>query len=150
MYTQITKYIAVIICISLSSTSYAAWKTDEEVAAERAEKAAAYVDSVHHWGAWELDIEPAAGGITPATTQALSDRGARVAFRTNSFSAISPTAVEQPVAQAPVPTPPVTPPPPPVTPPIPAAPTRNAPPGATPPTMPSFSPRATPPTMPSF
>jgi len=119
MCTQITKYIAAIICICLSSTSYAAWKTDEEVAAEEAEKATAYADSVHQWGAWELDIEPAAGGITPAATQPLSDRGARVAFRTNSFSAIAPTP---PVADAPVPVPapPVTPPPPPpVTPPSP-------------------------------
>ena len=116
MYTQFTKYIAAIICICLSSTSYAAWKTDEEVAAEEAAKATAYVDSVHHWGAWELDIEPAAGGITPAATQPLSDRGARVAFRTNSFSAIAPTA---PVTDAPVPAPPVTPPPAPVTPPPP-------------------------------
>ena len=38
MCTQFTKYIAAIICICLSSTSYAAWKTDEEVAAEAAEK----------------------------------------------------------------------------------------------------------------
>jgi len=122
MYTQFTKYIAAIICICLSSTSYAAWKTDEEVAAEEAEKATAYVDSVHHWGAWELDIEPAAGGISPAATQPLSDRGARVAFRTNSFSAIAPTAPtpttinSTPVVPTNAPTPP----------------TNFAPPGATP------------------
>ena len=154
MYTKFTKYIAAIICICLSSTSYAAWKTDEEVAAEKAEKAekaTAYADSVHQWGAWELDIEPAAGGITPAATQPLSDRGARVAFRTNSFSAIAPTAPAAPtppITDTPIPTPPIYTPPP-VTPPIPAAPTISAPPGATPPIMPSF-PGATPPTMPSF
>jgi hypothetical protein len=148
MYTQFTKYIAAIICICLSSTSYAAWKTDEEVAAEEAAKATAYADSVHHWGAWELDIEPAAGGVTPAATQPPSDRGARVAFRTNSFSAIAPTAPPPSITDTPVPTPPIYTPPP-VAPPIPAAPTISAPPGATPPTMPSF-PGATPPTTPSF
>lgn len=122
MYTQITKYIAAFICICLSSTSFAAWKTDEEVAAEEAEKATAYVDSVHHWGAWELDIEPAAGGITPATTQPLSDRGARVSFRTNSFSAVAPASpAPTPVTNTPViPTS------------GPTSPTRFAPPGATP------------------
>ena len=101
--------------LCLSSTSYAAWKTDEEVAAEKAEKATAYTDSVHQWGAWELDIEPAAGGVTPAATQALSDRGARVAFRTNSFSAIAPTApaaTTPPITDTPVPTPPIYTPPP--------------------------------------
>ena len=115
MYTQFTKYIIATICICLSSASYAAWKTDEEVAAEEAEKATAYADSVHQWGAWELDIEPAAGGITPAVTQALSDRGARVAFRTNSFSAIAPTApaaTTPPITDTPVPTPPIYTPPP--------------------------------------
>jgi len=112
MYTKFTKYIAAIICICLSSTSYAAWKTDEEVAAEEAAKATAYADSVHQWGAWELDIEPAAGGVTPAATQPPSDRGARVAFRTNSFSAIAPTAPPPPITDTPVPTPPIYTPPP--------------------------------------
>ena len=133
MYTQFTKYIAAFICLCLSSTSYAAWKTDEEVAAEEAEKATAYTDSVHRWGAWELDIEPAAGGITPAATQALSDRGARVAFRTNSFSAIAPTAPAAPtppITDTPVPTPPINPVPPvtpPVTPPPPVTPAIGGP-----------------------
>ena len=122
MYIQITKYIAAVICICLSSTSYSAWKTDEEVAAEKAEKATAYVDSVHHWGAWELDIEPAAGGITPAAAQPLSDRGARVSFRTNSFSAISPSA-PTPTTVTGTPITPTT---------APTPPTRFAPPGATP------------------
>ena len=121
MYKQFTKYVAAIICLGLSSASYAAWKTDEEVAAEKAEKATAYVDSVHQWGAWELDIEPAAGGISQPATDPLGSRSARATFRTNSFSAIAPTAPVPPVADAPVPAPPIyTPPPviPPVTPPI--------------------------------
>ena len=101
----------------------------------------AYVDSVHQWGAWGLDIEPAAGGLSQPTTQALNARSSRVTLRTNSTAALAPPASPRsPVIFDAPSTPivpvvvPVTPPPPPVTPPIPAAPTTFAPPGATPPT----------------
>lgn len=50
----------------------------------------AYVDSVHKWGAWGLDIEPAAGGLSQLTTQALNARDSKVALRTNSISALAP------------------------------------------------------------
>lgn len=49
-----------------------------------------YVDSVHHWGPWELDIEPAAGGIQVPTTGPLNARNSKVALRTNSISALAP------------------------------------------------------------
>ena len=81
----------------------------------------AYVDSIHQWGAWELDIEPAAGGLQQAGTQALNARDSRVSLRTNSVSALARN--RSPVIFTPsapiVPNiVPVTPPPPPVTPPI--------------------------------
>ena len=97
-------------CLLLSSTCFAATESSETTA---------YVDSVHQWGAWELDIEPAAGGITQPGTQPMNGRSARVAFRTNSFSAIAPT----PVADAPQPVNPIV---------TPTPPTKFAPPGATP------------------
>jgi hypothetical protein len=50
----------------------------------------AYVDSVHKWGAWELDIEPAAGGLSQPQTQALNARNSKVALRTNSMDALAP------------------------------------------------------------
>ncbi len=53
----------------------------------------AYVDSVLKWGAWELDIEPAAGGISAPTTRALNARGSKVTLRTNSISALAPPAL---------------------------------------------------------
>ena len=117
--------LAVIIMLMTSSTISVAelkWKTAEEVAAEEAAKnEVAYVDSVKSWGAWELDIEPAAGGLTPPSTGPLNTRNSKVTVRTNSFSALAPTPTT-PVAAAPVqpvvPTPPVVPvTPPPVTPP---------------------------------
>lgn len=60
------------------------WRGDDS------ETEVAYVDSVTTWGAWELDIEPAAGGLTPPTTQALNARNSKVALRTNSISALAP------------------------------------------------------------
>lgn len=81
-----------------------------------------YVDSIHQWGAWELDIEPAAGGIQQQSTQPLSTRGSQVVLRTNSVAAVAPrrpatftNTVTTPTVVPPVPvippvTPPVTPP----------------------------------------
>jgi len=51
----------------------------------------AYVDSVFKWGAWELDIEPAAGGLSAPTTRALNARGSKVTLRTNSIAALAPS-----------------------------------------------------------
>ena len=50
-----------------------------------------YVDSITQWGAWELDIEPAAGGLRQPATQALKARDSKITVRTNSFSALAPT-----------------------------------------------------------
>ena len=58
--------------------------------AATSDSATDYVDSVHSWGAWALDIEPAAGGIQPQATQPLNARETRVSLRTNSISALSP------------------------------------------------------------
>ena len=93
-----------------------------------------YVDSVLKWGAWELDIEPAAGGISAPTPRALNARGAKVTLRTNSIAALAPTPdvptntivlPGAPVPQRP-PTQPVNPP----IPTAPAAPTNFAPTGS--------------------
>jgi len=79
----------------------------------------AYVDSVHQWGPWELDIEPAAGGLQPPTTRAINARDSKVSLRINSVSALAPQD-RTPVIFVPSPTPTPTPAPPlPVTPPIP-------------------------------
>ena len=82
-----------------------------------------YVDSVHNWGAWGLDIEPAAGGLSQPTTQALNARDSKIALRTNSMAALAPPASPRsPVVFTAPSTPivpnnvPVTPPTPPVTP----------------------------------
>jgi len=53
----------------------------------------AYIDSVQKWGAWELDIEPAAGGLRQPTTKALNARDSKVVLRTNSFSALAPPLI---------------------------------------------------------
>ncbi len=103
------------------------------------ESSLAYVDSVLKWGAWELDIEPAAGGLSPPTTRALNARNSKVVLRTNSIAALAPPDAPATPAIPSTPStpvaPPVTPTPPaPVAPPLPAAPTDFAPPGATPPT----------------
>lgn len=106
----------------------------------------AYVDSVLKWGAWELDIEPAAGGISVPTTKALNARGSKVALRTNSIAALAPplapgggTLVNTGVPGTPAPQRPAIP----INTPIstvPTAPTTYAPPAATPPTVVTLAP----------
>lgn len=122
IHYMFTAKLAVIIMLMTTSTISVAelkWKTAEEVAAEEAAEAeVAYVDSVKSWGAWELDIEPAAGGLTPPSTGALNARNSKVAIRTNSFSALAPTPIQPVITNAPTPTPT-----PPVAPPTPQIPT---------------------------
>jgi hypothetical protein len=87
-------------------------------AADEPADTTAYVDSVHSWGAWELDIEPAAGGISGPSSQPLMARNVRVSLNTFNTSSIqAPAIIEPPVPTvAPVdpqitPTPGPTPPP---------------------------------------
>ena len=73
--------------ISLAATALLMLATTASVAEELN---MAYVDSVHKWGAWELDIEPAAGGLSQTQTQALNARNSKVTLRTNSIAALAP------------------------------------------------------------
>ena len=70
----------------------------------------AYVDSVTKWGAWELDIEPAAGGLAAPSTGALNARGSKVSLRTNSIAALAPPQSSSRMPNAPAPTTPIVPP----------------------------------------
>lgn len=115
-----------------------------------------YVDSVLKWGAWELDIEPAAGGLSQPAIQALNARNAKINLRTNSMAALAPPPHKTTTGISSNPTGPTVPA---TTPPVittaptvptrpaslPAAPTTPAPPAATPPTI-VILPAATPPT----
>ncbi len=118
--------LLVSLSLVFSSGSVAAQDaTPEDIAAQKSE-ATAFVDSVHEWGAWGLDIEPAAGGIQPQSTGPLNARGSKLSLRTNSIAALAPKRPPVPINNPPQPTPvappeiPVTPPPPPppVTPPV--------------------------------
>ena len=123
-HNQLTQKLAIIFMLMTASTMSAAelkWQDSDE----DSESEVAYVDSVTKWGAWELDIEPAAGGLTPPSTGALNARDSRVALRTNSISALAPPTKPPAIIQSPImppvipaapPTPPA--PPVPVTPPI--------------------------------
>ncbi len=119
-----TQKLALIIMLMTASTMSAAelkWKDSDQ----DSESEVAYVDSVTKWGAWELDIEPAAGGLTPPSTGALNARNSRVAvtykqhFSTGTTDRIKTTCyhpvapIMPPVIPAAPPAPPV-----PVTPPI--------------------------------
>lgn len=92
-------YPLLSLCLlSISTSAYAATDTP------------AYVDSVHGWGAWELGLEPAAGGTPPSPSRALTSRDANVQFRPNDNSAFSPDSRAVAVTSA-LPTPmPVAPP----------------------------------------
>jgi hypothetical protein len=85
------------------------WQPDEE-------EEVVYVDSVTKWGAWELDIEPAAGGLELPSPRAMSPRNSKVALRTNSIAELAPPPSS---ATTPPPMPPTIPvtPPAPITPP---------------------------------
>jgi len=75
---QTVKLLLASALLSVTSISYAE------------ETSVAYVDSVLKWGAWELDLEPAAGGLSAASTRALTARNSKVALRTNSNAALAP------------------------------------------------------------
>ncbi len=119
---QITKIFITALSIFTTTTSIAAVQNNETANIS----ATAYVDSVTQWGAWELDIEPAAGGLTPPTAQALNARGSKLSLRTNSISAL--TAIPPVPAQIPPVSTPATP----VGPSGPVGPSNFAPPAATP------------------
>jgi len=142
-HDMLIQKLALIFTLITASTMSAAelkWQDSDE----DSESEVAYVDSVTKWGPWELDIEPAAGGLTPASTGVLNARGSKVTLRTNSIAALAPPASPKtPVTFTPSPMPvPVLPtvtPVIPVAPPRPVAPTTFAPPGATPPTNVTFN-----------
>ncbi len=100
-----TKFLLVIVLASFASAAFAE------------EPNIKYVDSVHQWGAWALDIEPAAGGLAPTTTNALNVRNSKITFRTNSIAALAPPPFPNTPALPAAPVAPITPPPP-ITPPI--------------------------------
>lgn len=132
LYTLISvkasQLVLATVIMSFAGTSIAAWKGD----ADKDD----YVDSVTKWGAWELDIEPAAGGLQQSSSQILNARDSKVTLRTNSIAALAPQRPDIPAVPA-VPAIPATPTTPavPAVPAIPAAPTIPAPPGATPPVI---------------
>ncbi|MBT8134385.1 MAG: hypothetical protein KJO03_07735, partial [Gammaproteobacteria bacterium] len=69
--SMLTQKLALIMMLMMASTVSAGelkWRDSDE----ESESEVAYVDSVTKWGAWELDIEPAAGGLTPPSTGALN------------------------------------------------------------------------------
>jgi len=112
--------VAARVIFIIAATAYATIATagtTNEVK-KTAENTTAYVDSVFQWGAWELDIEPAAGGSQTATTHPLQTRESSVTFRTNSISALAPlqpAGAKSVVPEVPVVIPVI---PPPVTPPV--------------------------------
>jgi hypothetical protein len=114
--------LVAIALLATTSISLAVTDTDTikgEVTAEPA--ALVYVDSVKTWGAWNLDIQPAAGGIATPSVQPIKARGTQLRLRTNSFTALAPIhsgAGNSPVAPPAVFTPPPMIPPPNITPPI--------------------------------
>ena len=83
-----SKLWLVTASLVLTTTSVAAMNNN--TAQDYNASSTAYVDSVFQWGAWELDIEPAAGGLQPQTTQVLNARDPKVRLRTNSMSALAP------------------------------------------------------------
>ena len=104
--SMFTQKLALIIMLMTASTLSAAelkWKDSDE----DTESEVAYVDSVTQWGPWELDIEPAAGGLTPPSTGALNARDSRVSLRTNSIAALAPPPGQPVVPNAPAPVPPI-------------------------------------------
>jgi hypothetical protein len=126
-----SRLVLATVIMSFAGTSIAAWKGDTDKDD--------YVDSVTKWGAWELDIEPAAGGLQQSSSQIINARDSKVTLRTNSIAALAPQRPGIPATPAvpAVPAIPATPTTPavPAVPAIPAAPNIPAPPAATPPVI---------------
>jgi len=100
MFTQKLALTFMLMTASTMSAAELKWiDSDQDSEAE-----VAYVDSVKKWGAWELDIEPAAGGLAAPSTGALNPRDSRVALRTNSISALAPPGSAKPtvITQSPI------------------------------------------------
>ena len=89
--------IAAKLTFTVLATAYAATVL---AGASTSDTNTAYVDSIHQWGAWELDIEPAAGGLQQPSTQALNARNTKVSLRTNSITALSPATRAIPATPA--------------------------------------------------
>ena len=94
MFQSNHKLLSMIaICLlGMSSSAYAATESE----------GADYVDSVYGWGAWELGLEPAAGGPPPSPGRALAAMEANVQFRPNENSAFSPDTRPVQIPAAPV------------------------------------------------
>ena len=99
----LTRFCLVTASLALTATSAAA--TNENIEQDYTKTSTVYVDSVFQWGAWELDIEPAAGGLQAQTTQALNARDSKVRLRTNSMSALAPPQRPETVTPPPAPLP---------------------------------------------
>lgn len=108
-------YAGLIAVVLLSTTATSLAATNTDTLKDKA-TALAYVDSVKTWGAWNLDIQPAAGGIPTPSVQPLKARGTQLRLRTNSFTALAP--IHSGAGNAPVTPPPTIIPPPNITPPI--------------------------------
>ncbi len=79
--TRTSGYLRTLAFGLLLATSASAQAENQDT-----QTAGTYVDSVYHWGSWELGLEPAAGGpITPPRI-ALSNRPANLRFRPNDNS----------------------------------------------------------------
>lgn len=102
---RLSTSFASIILLSTASTCFAA--TDASNTANNTPAEIAYVDSVKKWGAWNLDIQPAAGGLqAPSSTQPLTARGTKLRLRTNSFTALAPVSSQgSPSVNSPTPPP---------------------------------------------
>jgi hypothetical protein len=83
-----SRLVLTVLSMTMAATSVAAEQV--KVKQVSSNSTIAYVDSIHQWGAWELDIEPAAGGLQAQSTQPLNARNSKVALRTNSISALAP------------------------------------------------------------
>jgi len=98
-----TSFVLAALSMSFATTSTAEWveNTDwMEESDSTSGSTTTYVDSVHNWGAWGLDIEPAAGGIQQQSVQALNARDSKVTLRTNSIAALGPAIPAIPAVPA--------------------------------------------------
>lgn len=111
---ELNKNSSLVIKLILATALMATASVSAAEGSKAKKSDVAYVDSVLKWGAWGLDIEPAAGGLSAPTTKPLNARNSKLILRTNSFSALAPPAaspsnpIERPGAPVP---PPVIPPP---------------------------------------